>query len=46
MSRINGDKARSAVEKRRRTQQRMKDRLRRAEGQQRTDAGKKSPTKK
>lgn len=31
MSRINGDKARSAVERRRRTAQRMKDRVKRAE---------------
>lgn len=31
MSRINGEKARSAIEKRRRTAQRLKDRARRAE---------------
>ncbi len=31
MSRINGDKARSAVERRRRTAQRSKDRVRKAE---------------
>jgi len=33
MSRINGDKARSAIHKRRRTAQRMKDRVRRATAQ-------------
>jgi hypothetical protein len=32
MSRINGDKARSAIQRRRRIAQRMKDRARRAQG--------------
>ncbi len=46
MSRINGDKARSALQKRRRIVQRMKDRLRRSETPQPTDGEKKVVQKK
>jgi len=42
MSKINGDKARTAIEQRRRTAQRAKDRARRAEI---TQAAAKAPSK-
>lgn len=45
MSQINGDKARSAVHKHRRTLQRMKDRVRRAELQQAAATEKKDQKK-
>ena len=46
MSRINGDKARSALQKRKRIVQRMKDRLRLSEIQAATVAEKKKAVKK